>query len=115
MKTLTELIEEEKRLLEKSFIRSHSQMAHIGKDSEKRSDCETCKEDKVKNPKGYYLTFLTEQRCYWNRELFNDIQSFLESSLTRIAHETLRAVEAIRLKPYEDGEFKQKSDNFLKE
>ncbi len=64
---------------ENSFDTKHSQMTHIGKSSIRRADCEVCQKQKVDNPKGYYKTFLSEQKCYWNDEMFKDVKAFIAS------------------------------------
>lgn len=68
---------------EAAFNIAHSQMVHIGNGSVKRRDCEVCKQSRIDNPKGYYKTFLNEQKCYWNNDMFEDVLSFIESECQR--------------------------------
>lgn len=65
---------------ELKFVRTHSQLTHIG-DKENRENCELCKLEKENNPKGYYKTFFNEQKCYWNDELYQDVLKFISQKL----------------------------------
>ena len=91
-------IENWKEEFEVRFNRRHSQMTHIG-DKENKRSCDVCNEDREKNPKGYYLTYLHEQKCYWNRELYEEVLSFIESLLTAQATEVIGKLEALKVKP----------------
>ena len=71
---------------EKRFNRRHSQMTHIGDRGEKKA-CVICAEDREKNPKGYFRTYLNEQKCYWNKELYEDVESFIHSLLLTLLDE----------------------------
>lgn len=68
------------------FDKPHNQFTHLDKRKEKK-DCQICGVSLKKNPKGYYKTFLTEQKCYWNSEMFEDVKSFIESLLSSKAEE----------------------------
>lgn len=76
---------------EKRFNRRHSQMTHIGS-KVKAKDCPVCVEDRAKNPKGYYRTFLTEQRHYWTREMFDDVSAFISETIRLTREATLTEV-----------------------
>lgn len=75
------------------FNKPHSSMAHIG--NKKSEKCEECESNRKTNPKGYYKTFLSEQKCYWNDELYQDVLSFLHSVHDRAYEEGL--MEGIKL------------------
>lgn len=68
--------EETKKMFDEKFDRKHSSITHLG---DKKRDCEVCKIQRQTNPKGYYKTFLKEQKCYWNDEMFQDVESFITS------------------------------------
>jgi len=78
---------------ELSFDKKHPRMTHIGKDSIRSDKCEVCIENRKFNPNGYYKTFLSEQKCYWNNRMFNDVKAFIQSELTSA---TIKAKEAER-------------------
>jgi len=80
-----EIINKALERFRKSFDTAHGQMHHIGTGSVRRADCEVCKQSKIDNPKGYYKTFLSEQKCYWNEEMFKDVEAFLEKELLAIS------------------------------
>lgn len=67
----------------------------------KRSECEVCQKQKVTNPKGYYKTFLHEQKCYWNDDMYQDVLSFIRQREEQL----LKEVE-------EWGKENCKSENF---
>lgn len=48
------------------------------------------------NSRGYFVTFLNEQRCYWNREMVNDIKAFLTETIQQ-------SMEVGRKEGYEKG------------
>ena len=80
MKPLTNetLIEE----FERAFSQKHGSNHHTFANDGKRSkDCEVCQDDRKYNPKGYYLTFLSEKQCYWTREMMNDVKAFILSAI----------------------------------
>jgi hypothetical protein len=90
---------------ETRFNRRHSQLTHLG-DKETKRHCDTCKEDREKNPKGYYLTYLNEQKCYWNRELYDEVKDFIRTLLSTQAKASLESfiliLETLRLSSLKD-------------
>ncbi len=94
MTTLPPLLQKERELFEKSFNRQHGQFTHLGEKREK-TECLVCKEDRELNPKGYYKTFLTEKECYWNDEMYKDVESFLTASHTRVLTALLGEIEPL--------------------
>ena len=67
---------------EMAFNTAHSDMVHIGNNSIRRRECVVCQQNKKTNPKGYYKTYLSEQKCYWNDELYQDVKAFIRKLLT---------------------------------
>ncbi len=102
MQTPPTYIEEAGKLFDEKFDKVHNQFTHLN-DREGKLSCETCKRQRELNPKGYYKTFLTENKCYWNDEMFNDVKSFLTQSLQtardRALEEVEREVENEKIKP----------------
>jgi hypothetical protein len=83
-----------KEELKDRFTMQHSQMTHLNKREDKKN-CDICKTQKLKNPKGYYLTFLSEQKCYWNREMYDDMIAFIESLLATREREIAEGLAAL--------------------
>ena len=90
---LKQIIEERDKLFAKSFDTEHSAMTHIGNKSTRRSECEVCQAQKTTNPKGYYKTFLTEQKCYWNDEMFKDVIAFNRETARQLIEGVREIVE----------------------
>lgn len=62
---------------ERAFNQKHGGSHHaLAGDKVRSRDCPTCQEDKKFNPKGYYRTYLSEQKCYWNNEMMEDVATF---------------------------------------
>ena len=65
---------------ERSFNSKHGSNHHaFANDGKRPSNCDVCIEDKKYNPKGYYLTFLSERNCYWTRSMMDDVLSFIDT------------------------------------
>lgn len=73
---------------EMQFNQPHPSNWHaLANDGKRSSDCETCKKQGR-----YSLTFLTEG-SYWNREIFEDVKSFIRSLLSQQRADFRKMVE----------------------
>lgn len=77
---------------ELSFDKKHNTFTHLN-EKKKRQECNTCFESKKYNPKGYCKTFLTESKCYWNSEMFDDVKNFISLEIAQAKREVLDEVE----------------------
>lgn len=69
---------------EKRFNTIHGNGFHVlSNDGKKSRNCDICLKQKEVNPKGYYRTYLHEQKCYWNNEMFNDVLAFILETLRK--------------------------------
>lgn len=76
---------EDDRRFERGFNPQHGNNFHsLVNDGKRSATCDVCAEDKKLNPKGYYLTFLREQKYYWNREMLEDVKSHIHTSQKRL-------------------------------
>lgn len=88
---------------ERSFSNRHSAVNHLSNDQPKKRDCQICREDRETNPKGYYKTFLHEQKCYWNDEMFQDVKAFIRSLLSNQKEKIRGEVGMKSRELYEEG------------
>lgn len=87
----TEKLREE---FERSFSSKHGRNHHaLANDGKRSRDCDVCAEDNRLNPKGYYLTFLNENRCYWNRDMMNDVADWWLSKLLQREKEVVEEIK----------------------
>ncbi len=94
-----------RELFERSFNSKHGSGFHaLAGDGKKSHNCEICAEDRQLNPKGYYLTFLSKNKCYWTEEMMNDIADFYEDKIKSVVRELQVDLPAKKYKD-ENGEY----------
>ena len=98
----------------RSFSSKHGRNHHaLAGDGKKSSNCEVCIEDKRLNPKGYYKTFLTEQMCYWNSAMEEDVIAYIQKLIHSRNESILDSLEKNKLVTVESTGSRYDSQLFL--